>query len=176
MEESDNEIKGKEIIQYLITIQDIIWKLNEENIEDSIRLIINLFSDDFPYSFNLALSQSIYSTFVAKSNDFEIYLNFMKAIEIKEKEIKDDICGIFEIFLHYMIWLETQESDYLLEQMIEHNLIDSRFVINKKTLYFAHLKTRKELNSLKHPIWWDFFKNIKKFQKDDWKIHKEYIH
>ena len=65
---------GKKYIQYIENIQHIIWDMDEENIQESVEIIINLFDANFPYSFKLILCQLIISSFISQMKDFNIYL------------------------------------------------------------------------------------------------------
>ena len=130
-------------IQFLCALQQIISNMKEENIDFSVRQTMDLFDKNFPYSFNLIISMLLYATFSCRRVDANTYMTYLKLFQNKKEEGNIDI-KIIEIFVQYLSRIRTQESYYLLENMIEQNLIDSNIIKNIHTKYFAHHKTIEE--------------------------------
>ena len=170
-----SKTQEKEYIQYLKTIQSIVFNLNEENIEESTRLTMKLFDANFPFSFNFILSKLIYSSCFSQMKDINIYFHFMNSIGKKEEEIKS-VHKLIDTFIKYILDYGSYVSDYILENMIEQKIVDSKITSNSKSLYFAHYKTKSELDDLKdEPFSEQFFENIDTLQKDNWKLHKKFV-
>ena len=123
MENMENNQKIETQKDLLIKLEKTLFKLSDKNIETSVELVMNIFDVNFPYSFNYVLCRLLYSVFISKGKDANLYLNFLQQIENKEKEIKQNKT-IIEIFKHFLFLLLTQESNYLLEKMIELKLTD----------------------------------------------------
>ena len=156
--------------EYLETIQIAVWNVNEKNFNESVESIMNLIDNNYPYSFYLLLSQIIFSSFASRAKSSDTCLRFVKAIETREANNK-----MFEIFTHYLLGLSSQESFYLLSEMIEQNLIDPKTVRNIESFYFAPYKTNHEID------WKSSFPlsiqlNFNELSKDNWSLHKKYVH
>ena len=74
------------------------------------------------------LCHFIYSSFVSQSKDFDIYIHFVKVLETKEEEINKSRNRLIDIFANLLHDIGSQESNYLLENMIEQNLIESKII------------------------------------------------
>ena len=87
----------------------------------------------------------------------------LKLLGMKEEEKTNNpnVSNIIEVFAKLLISITTQESNYLLEDLIEQNFIKAKFVKDKPTLYFAHYKTDVNPNNInaKLPFSWEFFGN-----------------
>ena len=77
MEGSSNKSSS---VQILIAIEQIIFNLNNENLEFSVQQTMKLFDANFPYSFNLAVCMLVYSAFSSLREEFATYLSYMKSI------------------------------------------------------------------------------------------------
>ena len=121
-------MNGNEAFRFLRILQDIVWNLTEDSISEAVQLIESLLDINFPYSFNHIICQLIYSTIIATKKEFDIYFHFLKALEIIEeaKTGQNIICA----FAHYIQSSNSQESKFLLEKMIEQNLIDTNIIKN----------------------------------------------
>ena len=160
----------------LKSLEKIIFDLNEDNINESVELTIGFYDDEFPYSFNLVICRLVYSCFVSKRQNEELYFTYLKMLGTKEEEeIKNpNIHKIIDIFSRLLISTETQESNYLLEKLIEQGLIESMSVKNKRTLYFLHYQSEVKCNK-DLPFSNQFFENVEELQKENWKLHKKYV-
>ena len=69
-------------------------------------------------------------------NDFDIYFNFVKEIETKEENKSK--YKIIDVFTHFLLSKYSNESNYLLENMIEHNLVEPKIGITNNKTYFVH--------------------------------------
>ena len=67
-----------------------------------------------------------------------------------------------------------QESLYLLNNVIEQNLIDFSITKGISSVYFAHYKTKEECKYYiyKDPFCESFLRNIEELSKNDWELHK----
>ena len=77
MEGSNNKSSS---VQILTAIEQIIFNLNNENLEFSVQQTMKLFDANFPYSFNLAVCMLVYSAFSSLREEFATYLSYMKSI------------------------------------------------------------------------------------------------
>ena len=113
------------IIQILTELEQVVFNLNYENFELSVQQTMDLFDANFPYSFNFAICMLIYSPFSSQRGEFDTYLSYLKSLQTKEEDIRTDNPKIINIFGRFLTESKTQESRYLLEKMIEQNLINS---------------------------------------------------
>ena len=160
----------------LKSLEQIIFDLNEDNINESVKLTIGFYNEKFPYSFNLVICRLVYSCFVSKRQNEDLYFSYLKLLRTKEEEEikKSDVHNVIDIFSRFLISVETQESDYLLEKLIEQGFIDSIIVKNKHTLYFSHYQSEVKCNK-DLPFSNQFFENIEELQKENWELHKKYV-
>ena len=128
---------------------------------------MNLFNAKFPYSFNFVICMLVHTAFSSQRGEFGTYLNYIRSIQTKEEETNTNIPKIIDIFCKYLSENKTQESHYLLEKMINLNLIDSNITKRVSSVYFAHYKTIEEIKSY---YWIDkfckaFLENIEELSK-----------
>ena len=164
--------------QILDALEQIILKLNEGNIDSSAQETMNLFDTNQPYSFNVVICRLITVAFASQRKNANIYLDYLKSVQSKEEEANINTPKIIEIFVQYLLRNETQESYYLLEKMIEQNLIDSSITKNiLRTNYFAHYKTIKEVKDYGYRghFYDKFLENIKELSKNNWELHKRLV-
>lgn len=170
------KMQDNECLKKLHSIKKIIFELNEINVVESVELLFNFYDENFPYSFNLVICRLLYICFTIKMQNVDIYLKFIKLHE-KQKEEKSknsNFHKVTNIFEHFLILTETQESNYLLEKLIGQNFIEPKSVKNKHTLYFSHYKTEVKRNyDLEFSE--QFFNNIEELKKDEWNLHKKYV-
>ena len=164
-------------IQILNTLEQIVFNLNDENLEFSVRQTMNFFDANFPYSFNLIICMLVHTAFSSQRGESGTYLSYLKSIQTKEEEINNDNPKIIDFFGHFLSESKTQESLYLLEKMINLNLINSSVTKEKETKYFAHYKTIEES---KYYFWNDpfcnaFFENYEELSKNEWELHKRLV-
>ena len=57
-----------------LTNIQIVFNLNEENIEYSVQQTMNLFDANSPYSFNLTICKLIYTAFITQMGEVNKYL------------------------------------------------------------------------------------------------------
>ena len=144
MEGSNNKSHN---IQILITLEQIVFNLNDENLEFSVQQTMNLFDANFPYSFNLAICMLIHAAFASQRVGFDTYLSYLKSIQTKEEETNIDNSKITDILCRFLTRSKPQESRYLLERIINLNLIESSITRRILTKNFAHYKTNEECES-----------------------------
>ena len=65
-----------------------------------------------------------------------IYMYFMKEIEAKEENTSK--YKIIDTFTQFLLGKYSNESNYLLENMIEHNLVELKIGITNNKTYFVH--------------------------------------
>ena len=79
---NDSELRlSEEYIKSMQCLEQTIFSLNDENIEDAVEAVMSVFSDSFPCTSNLIICKLIFSSFVSQKKDFELYLRFMKTID-----------------------------------------------------------------------------------------------
>ena len=127
------------------SLEQIVFYLSNENIIESAEKTMKLFNNDFPLSFNLVLSQLIYSSFISQIKDFNIYIRFMKEIKTKEEGINKSNHEIIDTFLQFLHGLKAQESSFL-KEIIELWLFSPDSVQNKKMLYFTNNISYEKIN------------------------------
>ena len=104
-------------MQILTALEQIVFNLDDENLEISVQQTMNLFDANFSYSFNFAICMLVYSAFSSQREEFGTYLSYMKSIQTKEEEININNTKIIEIFCIFLSECETQESRYFLEKI-----------------------------------------------------------
>ena len=164
---------GYQIVNFL---EDIIFNINDNNIELSVQTTLNLQDASYIFSYNLIICRLVFSAFISQRKEATLYFEFLKAIQMNE-EISKTICNdsIIEIFSQFLLKLNRQESYYLLEKMIEQELIDPSSIQKQQSLYFSHYKTKEEIASLQsNQFWKQFSSNIDVLEKDNWEFHKRY--
>ena len=162
------------------SLESIVFGLNEENIEASVQSTNNLFVDIFPYTFNLLVSKFIYSAFASQTKNEDLVLKYLLALNTKEEETTKTATNLIQIFCRYLLGIETQESYFLLQQLIEQGLLEPNLVKNLNTLYFSQFKTKEEIKKLERtwpkPQFFDeFFSTLEELSKEDWKLHIQYL-
>ena len=173
MESSRDESSS---IRILGGLEKIIFNMNDENVEFSVQQTMNLFDGNFPYSFNVAICMLVYTAFASQREDANKYLFYLKSLQSKEEKANVDNTKIVEIFAQYLSRNETQESYFLLEKMIEQNLIESSITKNIRTKYFAHYKTIEEGKKwIYDPFYDEFLENIDELSKNDWELHRRFV-
>ena len=174
-----SQAQNKEYLQILQRLEQIVFDLGENNIKELVKSSLNFFDEEFPYSFNLVVCRLVYSYFTSHYQNANICFSYLKMLEEKEEEKINhpDFSNIIEIFAHFLISLETQESYYLLEKLIEQKFIEAKIVKNKPTLYFAHHQKKFDPNHLnsKYQFACKFCSNIEALKKDDWNLHRQLI-
>ena len=98
----------------------------------------------------------------------------MKSIQTKEEEKNIDNPKNINIFDQLPSKSETQQSYFLLENMININLIYSSITKEFSTIYFVHFETIEENKSYLwiDPFYYAFIKNYEGLSKNDWAHHK----
>ena len=98
-------------------------------------------------------------------------------MQTREEETNIDNPKIIDIFCRFLSKNKTQESHYLLEKMINLNLIDSSITKGISTKYFAHYKTKEEsrFHISNDPFSKEFINNIEELSKNDWELHKQLV-
>ena len=169
----------KKYLRVFQCIEKIAFDLDVNNITESVESSFEFLEEESPYSFNLVVCGLVYSCFVSHFQNASICSSYIKILGEKEEDKTKypKVSNIIEVFAKFLIYLETQESNYLLEYLIEQNFINAKIVENKRTLYIRHYKTDVEPNNLnrKLPFSKKFFKNYGKLKKDDWEIHKRLV-
>ena len=173
--QTKSQIHDKKYLQIFQSIEEIVFALDENNIVESVQSSFQLFEEESPYSFNLVVCRLVYSCFVSHFQNANIYFSYLKFLEEKEeaKINNPKVNNVIEVFAEFLISLGTQESNYLLENLIEQNFIKSGIVKNNPTFYFAHYQTNFEPNKLdtELPFSRKFIENIEVLKKNDWKLH-----
>ena len=95
----------------------------------------------------------------------------------KKKKRKPNVSNVINAFVKFLISLGTQESNYLIENLIEQNFIEAKIVKDRPTLYFTHYQVDFKPNSSNryYPFSTEFIKDIEFLKKDDWELHKRLI-
>ena len=157
-------------LQTLQALTQIIFNLNNENISQSAQATLEFAEPNLRYSFNLIVCHLVYSSFFSKSNDPNIYFLYLK-------EIDNSFNGIFDYFCQFLLAKTTEESNYLLESIINQNLVEPNLVDARQSLYFAHRKLASEISRFRYfPFGKEFFEHYNELSKDNWKLHKQYVH
>ena len=106
-------------IQILTELEQVILNLNNENLQFSVEQTMNLFDANFPYLSNFACLLSI---FITKGRIWHIF----QLLKINSNKGRKNIDNpkIIDIFCRFLSESETQESYYLLEKIINLNLVD----------------------------------------------------
>ena len=120
MEGSNNQQSS---IQILTALEQIVFNLNDENLELSVQQTMYFFDANFPYSFNFVICMLVLSAFSSQRGEFDTYLSYLKSIQTKEEEANTNFPKIIDIFCLFLSVNETQESRYLLENLINLNEI-----------------------------------------------------
>ena len=177
MGNNQSQAQNKECLKILQRIEKIIFDLDENNITESVESSLEFFEEESPYSFNLIVCRLVYSFLLSHFQNANIYFTYLKFLEEKEKANDPNISNIIEVFAKFLISIETHESNYLLENLVEQNFIEAKTVKNKSTLYFAHYQTDIEPNDIntKLPFSGEFIENFEALKKDDWKLHKQLV-
>ena len=163
-------------IQNIQKLEKIIFSFNKDNIEQSVQSILNLFDNHFPDTFNLLVSQFLYSTFISHMNDENLCIRCLTNLDAKEKENFKITNKLINIFSQCLLRIKSQESFFMIENLIEKGFFKPSFVKNLSTLYFSHYKTiEKVKNMINLPFYDEFISNIEELSKDDWKLHKKLI-
>ena len=138
---------------------------------------MSLFDANLPYTSNFVICMLIHSAFSSLKGEANTYLIYLKSLQTKEEESNIDGIKIIDIFVHYLSKTPTQESYYLLENMISRSLIDPSITKNIKTKYFSHYKTKEECKKYisSDPFSYSFLKNIDELSKNDWEFHKQLV-
>ena len=180
LDERKLETQSQEM-QFLQAIQNVVFEIKMDNIDQQTQTIMQYFDINFPISFNIVLFQCVYSSFLSQRKDVDIYFQYLKAIEIKEEQILQRKQQLFNKFQQYLQDLGSRESKYILAKMVESKLIGTDFVQNEREpFYFAHLIPKEKLKNYKESVLIyrnkDYIpKNIDKLQKNDWRLHLKYI-
>ena len=95
MKDAGGKPSNKRILDVL---EQIIFKLNEENIESSVQQTMNLFDANFPYSFNVVICRLIHFAFASQKGETNIYLGYLKSLQCKEEEANISNPKIIDIF------------------------------------------------------------------------------
>ena len=164
-------------IQILTALEQNVFNLKDESPEFSVLQTMKLFDVNFPYSFNYAICMLVHTAFSSLRGDSDTYLSYLKSIQTKEKEANIGNTKIIEIFCQFLSESKTQESRYLLEMMIEQNLIDFNITKGISTKYFAHYKTKEEneFYNRNDPFCREFLENIEELSKNEWELHKRLV-
>ena len=68
-------------IKALLSLEQIIFDLNENKVDQSVETSIDFYNEETPYSFSLIISKLVYSCFLSHNknvNTFFSYLNYLK--------------------------------------------------------------------------------------------------
>ena len=188
-------IHESQYLQMLCKLEQVILNLNNENINLSFHQTMQFFDSNFPFSFKNTICMLIYSVFSFRSENVKAYLAYLKKIQMKEKEECIDAPKIIDIFCEYLLQDQPQRFYYLLESMIEDNLIDSSITLQIPSIYFGHYKTKKEIKNIHiqhlitetfnrgyevvgdefHEEKRVFFQNIEELSNNDWELHKQLL-
>ena len=170
-----NNNKSRDI-EILTELEQIIFNLNNENLEFSVQQTMNLLDANFPNSFNFVICKLVQAAFSSQRGEFDKYLIYLKSIQTKEEETNINP-KIIDIFCRLLSESKTQESYYLLEKMINLNFVDSSITKGISTVYFAHYKTIEEIGTYWNDPFRDLFLiNYKELSKNDLELHKRLVH
>ena len=163
-----NQKQGNVNLKIFQSLEQIIFDLSENNIDESVESSLGLYDEEFPYSFNLIICRLVYSCFVSKRQNEDLYFSYIKLLgtKLEEKINVPNIPRVIEVFSRFLFCIKTQESDYLLEKLIQQNFIESERVKNKQTLYFSHYQEINKDDNL--PFSKQFYENIEELKKDEW--------
>ena len=109
----------------------------------------------------------MYSCFASKRQNEDLYFSYLKLLGTKSEEKINlpNIPHVIGVFTQFLFSIEAQESNYLIEKLIDQNFIDSESFKNKRTLYFSHYQEINKDNSL--PFSNQFYKNIEELKRDE---------
>ena len=153
-------------------LEQIVFNLHEENVEYSVQQTMNLLDANFPFSFNFVICMLVHAAFSSRSGEANMYFTYLKLLQNKEEEANINNSKIIEIFCQYLSKNKTQESYYLLEKMIEQNLIYSSITKSLETEYFAQYKTVEEFR--KEDEYYKHYKYDEYDEFDEYDKHDEY--
>ena len=88
-------------LQNIQTLEKIIFNISEDNVEQFVHSALNLFDNHFPDTFNLLVSQFLYSTFISHMNDENIYIRYLSNLNAKEEEKFKTTNKLINIFSQY---------------------------------------------------------------------------
>ena len=94
-------------IQVLTALEQIVFNLNDENLEISVKQTMNLFDANFSYSFNLAICMLVHAAFSSLRGEFDTYLGYLKLIQTKEEEANIYNPKIIDVFCKFLSERET---------------------------------------------------------------------
>ena len=77
-----------------------------------------LFDANFPYSFNIVVCVLVHTAFSSRCGEGNIYFNYLRTLQNKVEEANINYPKIIDIFGKYLLRNETQESYYLLGNMV----------------------------------------------------------
>ena len=124
----------------LIKLKEIVFNLNKDNIKSSVEASMKFLDDALSYSFNITVSRLAYTSFVTQNKELDVIFKFLNSVEAKEKELNQHF-EVFDVLSQFLLDMNSQESNYLLEKLVEQNLIQSEVVKNKRSI-FRTLQTK----------------------------------
>ncbi|KAH0793924.1 cask-interacting protein (caskin) 1,2 [Histomonas meleagridis] len=136
------------LLQKLIEFENVIYKLSEENLQETSENLSKFFDEKYAFSFILLVCQYVKSLVMTQRHDGSLYIKFLQELE---KQIKHPIINTLSTFL---VDQEKSggESHYMLNKLVEQNLLDPNSITLEDKSIFIHYKSQSEINQFKQEM------------------------